>query len=211
MTVLNSIIHFFPQKIHIIICQISRHFKRTKLMMPMSSASSAISDLFRSCSSRMRSILSFNSSMVRPKLLYKQTNLIDCFCSTKYITRSRRCFKTRISSFNSLIDDFFSSTIDCPQRRSKNTTILSFPDILRARYVYLSMITKGMWMFIAFIWLLYLSRLNWKKSPRFSHGTRCAGEVAAARDNGICGVGVAYDSKIAGNNTRPGCTAAVKH
>uniref|UniRef100_A0A1B0DR75 Neuroendocrine convertase 2 n=1 Tax=Phlebotomus papatasi TaxID=29031 RepID=A0A1B0DR75_PHLPP len=32
----------------------------------------------------------------------------------------------------------------------------------------------------------------------FSHGTRCAGEVAAARDNGICGVGVAYDSKIAG-------------
>ncbi|KAJ3617758.1 hypothetical protein MTP99_006852 [Tenebrio molitor] len=31
-----------------------------------------------------------------------------------------------------------------------------------------------------------------------SHGTRCAGEVAAARDNGICGVGVAYDSKIAG-------------
>lgn len=33
----------------------------------------------------------------------------------------------------------------------------------------------------------------------FSHGTRCAGEVAAARDNGICGVGVAYDSKIAGN------------
>lgn len=31
-----------------------------------------------------------------------------------------------------------------------------------------------------------------------SHGTRCAGEVAAARDNDICGVGVAYDSKIAG-------------
>ena len=32
----------------------------------------------------------------------------------------------------------------------------------------------------------------------FSHGTRCAGEVAAKRDNGICGVGVAYDSKVAG-------------
>lgn len=32
----------------------------------------------------------------------------------------------------------------------------------------------------------------------FSHGTRCAGEVAAARDNGVCGVGVAYDSKVAG-------------
>nr|CAG4640704.1 EOG090X02T5 [Eulimnadia texana] len=31
-----------------------------------------------------------------------------------------------------------------------------------------------------------------------SHGTRCAGEVSAARDNNICGVGVAYDSKIAG-------------
>ncbi|ROT39344.1 KEX1 protease [Sodiomyces alkalinus F11] len=29
------------------------------------------------------------------------------------------------------------------------------------------------------------------------HGTRCAGEVAAARNN-VCGVGVAYDSKIAG-------------
>ncbi|XP_063367225.1 neuroendocrine convertase 2 [Cydia amplana] len=31
-----------------------------------------------------------------------------------------------------------------------------------------------------------------------SHGTRCAGEVAAARDNGVCGVGVAYHSKVAG-------------
>ncbi|KOX71066.1 Neuroendocrine convertase 2 [Melipona quadrifasciata] len=31
-----------------------------------------------------------------------------------------------------------------------------------------------------------------------SHGTRCAGEVAAARDNDVCGVGVAYDSKVAG-------------
>ncbi|KAK6047337.1 hypothetical protein COOONC_15159 [Cooperia oncophora] len=27
---------------------------------------------------------------------------------------------------------------------------------------------------------------------------RCAGEIAAARDNGVCGVGVAYDSKVAG-------------
>lgn len=32
----------------------------------------------------------------------------------------------------------------------------------------------------------------------FSHGTRCAGEIAAAKDNNICGVGVAYDSMIAG-------------
>lgn len=31
-----------------------------------------------------------------------------------------------------------------------------------------------------------------------SHGTRCAGEVAAKRDNGVCGVGVAYHSKVAG-------------
>jgi len=31
-----------------------------------------------------------------------------------------------------------------------------------------------------------------------SHGTRCAGEVAAARDNTVCGVGVAYDSLVAG-------------
>lgn len=31
-----------------------------------------------------------------------------------------------------------------------------------------------------------------------SHGTRCAGEIAAKRDNGVCGVGVAYGSKIAG-------------
>ncbi len=31
-----------------------------------------------------------------------------------------------------------------------------------------------------------------------SHGTRCAGEIAAARNNGVCGVGVAYGSKVAG-------------
>ncbi|PAA90343.1 hypothetical protein BOX15_Mlig001076g2 [Macrostomum lignano] len=31
-----------------------------------------------------------------------------------------------------------------------------------------------------------------------SHGTRCAGEISSKRDNGICGVGVAYGSKIAG-------------
>ncbi|XP_059147949.1 neuroendocrine convertase 2-like isoform X2 [Physella acuta] len=31
-----------------------------------------------------------------------------------------------------------------------------------------------------------------------SHGTRCAGEVSAAKDNGVCGVGVAYGSKVAG-------------
>lgn len=31
-----------------------------------------------------------------------------------------------------------------------------------------------------------------------SHGTRCAGEVSGARDNGVCGTGVAYDSLVAG-------------
>ncbi|KAH0514665.1 Neuroendocrine convertase 2 [Microtus ochrogaster] len=32
-----------------------------------------------------------------------------------------------------------------------------------------------------------------------SHGTRCAGEVSAAASNNICGVGVAYNSKVAGS------------
>ncbi|XP_061087268.1 neuroendocrine convertase 2 [Conger conger] len=31
-----------------------------------------------------------------------------------------------------------------------------------------------------------------------SHGTRCAGEVSAAANNNICGVGVAFNSKVAG-------------
>jgi len=31
-----------------------------------------------------------------------------------------------------------------------------------------------------------------------SHGTRCAGEVSAAKDNDVCGVGVAYNSLVAG-------------
>jgi kexin len=33
--------------------------------------------------------------------------------------------------------------------------------------------------------------------PEDHHGTRCAGEIGAARNN-VCGVGVAYDSKVAG-------------
>lgn len=44
-----------------------------------------------------------------------------------------------------------------------------------------------------------------------SHGTRCAGEVAAARDNGICGVGVAYDSKIAGKLLSKGAEQQQQH
>ena len=31
-----------------------------------------------------------------------------------------------------------------------------------------------------------------------SHGTRCAGLVAAVADNGVCGVGVAYEATISG-------------
>ena len=31
------------------------------------------------------------------------------------------------------------------------------------------------------------------------HGTRCAGEVAAEENNGICSVGVAYNARIGGN------------
>nr|AYH52218.1 putative prohormone processing protease [Homarus americanus] len=57
----------------------------------------------------------------------------------------------------------------------------------------------------------YNARASWDFSsndpfpfPRYtddwfnSHGTRCAGEVSAARDNGVCGVGVAYNSLVAG-------------
>jgi subtilisin family serine protease len=52
---------------------------------------------------------------------------------------------------------------------------------------------------IALVYLINLTNI-FKLSllVQKSHGTRCAGEVAAKRDNGICGVGVAYDSKIAG-------------
>ena len=41
---------------------------------------------------------------------------------------------------------------------------------------------------------------NFTKLPTqcFSHGTRCAGEVAAVANNGICGAGVAYNAKIGG-------------
>lgn len=50
-----------------------------------------------------------------------------------------------------------------------------------------------------FEWCLYLtSKTHWVCLFCFSHGTRCAGEVSAARDNNICGVGVAYNSQVAG-------------
>ncbi|WAR08111.1 NECB-like protein, partial [Mya arenaria] len=37
-----------------------------------------------------------------------------------------------------------------------------------------------------------------KTNPANSHGTRCAGEIAAAAGNGVCGVGVAYGASIGG-------------
>ena len=33
---------------------------------------------------------------------------------------------------------------------------------------------------------------------KFSHGTRCAGEIAAVANNSVCGVGVAYEASIGG-------------
>ncbi len=35
---------------------------------------------------------------------------------------------------------------------------------------------------------------------RESHGTNCAGEIAMAKSNSHCGVGVAYNSRITGNS-----------
>ena len=44
-------------------------------------------------------------------------------------------------------------------------------------------------------------------SRHSSHGTRCAGEVAAVANNSVCGVGVAYDANIGGKH----CTGTVQH
>lgn len=38
---------------------------------------------------------------------------------------------------------------------------------------------------------------RWTANGFNSHGTRCAGEISAVADNGICGVGIAYNAKIA--------------
>jgi hypothetical protein len=35
-------------------------------------------------------------------------------------------------------------------------------------------------------------------NKKLRHGTRCAGEVAAIAGNDVCGVGVAFHSKIGG-------------
>ncbi|MEE6474483.1 hypothetical protein FKM82_010398 [Ascaphus truei] len=57
-------------------------------------------------------------------------------------------------------------------------------------------------------WITERTHINWSWQPSCptlylglyldSHGTRCAGEVSAAANNNICGVGVAYNSKVAG-------------
>ena len=39
---------------------------------------------------------------------------------------------------------------------------------------------------------------GYSQGERDNHGTSCAGEIAMAKDNSICGVGVAYEAKIAG-------------
>lgn len=44
----------------------------------------------------------------------------------------------------------------------------------------------------------FLLLLSFSLSLSCRHGTRCAGEVAAVANNGICGVGVAYDARIGG-------------
>ena len=51
------------------------------------------------------------------------------------------------------------------------------------------------------------SEPNWRFSFFFffflSHGTKCAGEVAAEADNGICGVGVSFNASIGGESNIP--------
>ena len=43
-------------------------------------------------------------------------------------------------------------------------------------------------MYLFFVWV----------SVSNHHGTRCAGEIAAVANNSVCGVGVAYGSKVSG-------------
>ncbi|KAJ1676403.1 pheromone processing endoprotease, partial [Spiromyces aspiralis] len=42
------------------------------------------------------------------------------------------------------------------------------------------------------------TKLPTPRLPEDYHGTRCAGQVAAVRNNGLCGIGVAYNAKVAG-------------
>lgn len=39
---------------------------------------------------------------------------------------------------------------------------------------------------------------------REDHGTSCAGEIAMVKNNGVCGVGVAYQSSITGGQVEQG-------
>ena len=66
----------------------------------------------------------------------------------------------------------------------------------------------SLWFFSKFLTSFYTSSLygssacNITELTEFSqyssHGTRCAGEVAAVANNSVCGVGVAYDANIGG-------------
>ena len=54
-------------------------------------------------------------------------------------------------------------------------------------------------------YILFITRFSklissWlkKNKKNCSHGTRCAGEVSSIADNDICGVGVAFNSKVSG-------------
>jgi subtilisin family serine protease len=42
-----------------------------------------------------------------------------------------------------------------------------------------------------------------------THGTRCAGEIVAQPNNGVCGVGVAYGSRIAAIRLIPGTASDI--
>ena len=44
---------------------------------------------------------------------------------------------------------------------------------------------------------------------REDHGTSCAGEIAMVKNNGVCGVGVAYQSSITGGQVSSGLTKEV--
>jgi len=53
-------------------------------------------------------------------------------------------------------------------------------------------------------WLIvFFSFISLRQSfSIYSHGTRCAGEIAASANNTVCGVGVAYEANIGGINFR---------
>lgn len=82
---------------------------------------------------------------------------------------------------------------------SSQYPVLSFPwdgfppqhrELAEAKQAHSDAAQPSTCIYLGFIWSLCLLF--------HSHGTRCAGEVSAAANNNICGVGVAYNSKVAG-------------